>query len=154
MSFPISWQVYFSPTDNICTVLDGLISRAKISILLQIYLLTDPTLVNSLLSAHTRGVKVKVILDSRTRKFSSSKARFLASKGMMVYVDAKHAAMHSKFMILDDFHVVVGSYNYTASANTKNAENILILSDRQLASSYTKNWHEHRKHSYRLYAKV
>ena len=35
----------------------------------------------------------------------------------------------------------------TKAAEEKNAENLLIIHDRKLASLYTKNWQEHAQHS-------
>jgi hypothetical protein len=35
----------------------------------------------------------------------------------------------------------------TKAAEEKDAENLLIIHDRKLASLYTKNWQEHAQHS-------
>jgi phosphatidylserine/phosphatidylglycerophosphate/cardiolipin synthase-like enzyme len=44
--------------------------------------------------------------------------------------------MHHKVLIIDQETVVLGSYNYTKSAETRNDENILIFHDPQLAAQF------------------
>ena len=39
------------------------------------------------------------------------------------------------------------SLNFPQAAKEKNAENLLLIQDKILASKYTKNWQEHAKHS-------
>jgi phosphatidylserine/phosphatidylglycerophosphate/cardiolipin synthase-like enzyme len=42
--------------------------------------------------------------------------------------------------------VITGSYNFTWSAQARNAENLLILRDNPaLAETYLKNWQRHRR---------
>ncbi len=39
------------------------------------------------------------------------------------------------------------SFNFTKAAEEKNAENLLILKNKDLAKMYLANWHKHREHS-------
>ena len=50
-------------------------------------------------------------------------------------------------MIIDERIVVTGSYNFTKSAEVRNAENMLIIDDRALAARYLDNWQRHRRGS-------
>jgi len=50
-------------------------------------------------------------------------------------------------MIIDGETVITGSFNFTKAAEENNAENLLVIKDKKLASLYTKNWQEHAKHS-------
>jgi phosphatidylserine/phosphatidylglycerophosphate/cardiolipin synthase-like enzyme len=43
--------------------------------------------------------------------------------------------------------LITGSFNFTKSAEEKNAENLLVIRDNKLAGQYTKNWQEHDRHS-------
>ena len=45
--------------------------------------------------------------------------------------------MHKKVMIVDGETVVTGSFNYTWSAEHRNAENLLVIHDPTLAAEYT-----------------
>jgi len=49
--------------------------------------------------------------------------------------------MHHKFVVIDfdtpDARVYLGSYNFSASADSKNGENLLLVKDRRVAVAYT-----------------
>ena len=48
---------------------------------------------------------------------------------------------HSKIMVIDGATVITGSFNFTKVAQERNAENVLIIHDRELADRYAANWH-------------
>lgn len=49
--------------------------------------------------------------------------------------------MHNKFMIIDNHIVQTGSFNYTQSADLRNAENSLIVfGNKSLVNKYTQEW--------------
>jgi len=50
-------------------------------------------------------------------------------------------------MVIDQRTVITGSFNFTKAAEEKNAENLLVISDAQLAAQYLKNWRTHAEHS-------
>ena len=52
-------------------------------------------------------------------------------------------------MIIDKQTVITGSFNFTKAAEEKNAENLLIIKSKELASYYLDNWQKHRQHSER-----
>lgn len=143
----LTWSVYFSPkggsTDAIIKELDN----AKISILVQAYSFTSAPIAKALLISHKRGVKVEVILDKsqRTEKYSS--ADFLVNSGVPTKVDATHAIAHNKVMIIDGEIVTNGSFNFTRAAGEKNADNLLMIQNKDLAGRYAENWQKHARHS-------
>ena len=47
--------------------------------------------------------------------------------------------------------MVKGFFNFTKAGEENNAENLLVIRDKELAEQYTKNWKEHSKHSERVY---
>lgn len=48
---------------------------------------------------------------------------------------------------LDGAVVLTGSFNFTKSAESSNAENLLVIRDPKLAARYLTNWEEHKAHS-------
>ena len=50
-----------------------------------------------------------------------------------VLVDQVAGLMHDKVAIVDGMTVATGSYNYSASADGRNAENLLVIHDLALA---------------------
>ena len=43
-------------------------------------------------------------------------------------------------MILDKRRVITGSFNFTNAADTRNAENVLLIDDINVANLYLENW--------------
>ena len=99
------------------------------------------------MEAHRRGVDVRVILDSSQRTEKYSEADFLRNYGLPPLIDAKHAIAHNKIMIIDEHLVITGSFNFTKGAEEKNAENLLVINDPELAKKYIGNWHAHERHA-------
>ena len=60
--------------------------------------------------------------------------------------DGKHAIAHNKLMVIDESIVITGSFNFTNSAETRNAENFLILKSSPLAVRYKEEWLKHWSH--------
>jgi len=140
-------EVYFSPNGGCTEAIVKELNNAKSEILVQAYSFTSKPIAKSLVDAHKRGVKVEVILDKsqRTEKYTS--ATFLANMRIPVYIDAKHAIAHNKIIIIDRGTVITGSFNFTKNAEEKNAENLIIIKSKELASIYINNWLKHKEHS-------
>ena len=56
--------------------------------------------------------------------------------GLDVRLDGNSATMHHKAFIIDNSIVAFGSYNPTASGNTRNDENMLIIHDPGIAQAF------------------
>lgn len=143
----MAWEVYFSPNGKCTDAIITELNRAQNSILVQAYSFTSAPIAKALLNAHKRGVRVEVILDKSQRTQSYSSATFLFNVGIPVKIDAQHSIAHNKVMIIDGESVITGSFNFTKAAEEKNAENLLVIHEKELASLYTKNWKEHADHS-------
>jgi phosphatidylserine/phosphatidylglycerophosphate/cardiolipin synthase-like enzyme len=52
-------------------------------------------------------------------------------------------------MIIDRETVITGSFNFTKAAEEKNAENLLIIRNKETAKVYIENWYKHKEHSER-----
>ncbi len=142
-----SYQVYFSPNGGCTEAIIKELDKAKNTILVQAYLFTSVPIAKGLISAHKRGIKVEALLDKSQRREKYSPADFLANSGIPTKIDSQHNAAHNKIIIIDGETVITGSFNFTKAAEENNAENLLIIHDRKLASLYTKNWQEHFQHS-------
>ena len=140
-------EVYFSPRDGATEAIVREIGQARSEIRVQAYSFTSAPIAEALLKAHTRGIKVEVILDKsqRTQKYSSS--TFLANARIPTYIDAEHAIAHNKIIIIDRSVVITGSFNFTKAAEESNAENLLVIRSKDVAKPYLDNWLRHRDHS-------
>lgn len=147
-SIPIQTaQVYFSPQGGCTDAIVAEISAAQASVRVQAYSFTSPPIAKALVAAKNRGVDVKVILDSSQESERYSSADFLTNSGISVQVDSIHAIAHNKVIVIDGRTVITGSFNFTSSAETKNAENLLVLRSAELSQLYLTNWADHASHS-------
>lgn len=140
-------RVYFSPGGGCTEAVVNALAAAKTSILVQAYSFTSAPIAKALVDAHQRGVKVQVILDKSQRSERYSSADFVAHAGIPTFIDDKHAIAHNKIMVIDGQKVITGSFNFTKSAEEKNAENLLVIGDHAMAACYVQNWENHRQHS-------
>jgi phosphatidylserine/phosphatidylglycerophosphate/cardiolipin synthase-like enzyme len=149
ISLPQNTQVKicFSPNDGCTDAIIKEIELAKGEILVQAYSFTSAPIAKALVIAHKKGVKVQVILDKSQRSAKYTSATFLANANIPTFIDAKHAIAHNKIMIIDRGVVITGSFNFTKAAEEKNAENLLIISSKEMARIYLENWQNHRDHS-------
>ncbi len=67
--------------------------------------------------------------------------------GSATWIDAEHRIAHNKVMVIDGQTVITGSFNFTKSAETGNAENLLVIRSPELAGKYAENWKKHLEHS-------
>ncbi len=131
-------KVFFSPEDDCVRQIRAEINRAQDSIDIAMYYFTSRPLAQALDKALQRGVKVRVCLDEKQRTEKYSKAKFLKSRGITVKFKNGNGVgiMHNKFSIIDNQVVITGSYNWTASADIRNDENLLIIKSKPLAKKY------------------
>jgi phosphatidylserine/phosphatidylglycerophosphate/cardiolipin synthase-like enzyme len=80
-----------------------------------------------LLDAHKRGVEVQVVADKKGNSSQYTAVTFLSNQDVPMRLNGRYAIHHHKFMVIDGKHVETGSFNYSAAAADKNAENALGL---------------------------
>lgn len=141
-------QAAFAPWDNLEELVCDAITNAHRQILVQAYLLTSRKIGAALVEAHRRGVEVRVLLDAGQLDKAVSMAPQLDAAGIPVWLETKYQNAHNKVMVIDagrpDSAVVTGSFNFTWTAQHKNAENLLIVrNDPALAARYALNWERH-----------
>lgn len=136
-----SFDVGFSPNQGgLPLVLQG-INSAKKSIHVAAYSFTSKPIAEALLNASKRGVDVKVIADQKSNSGKYSATTFLANNGVPVRLDGNYPIFHHKFMVIDGISLETGSFNYSAAAASKNAENVLIIwNSPNLAYKYDAEW--------------
>lgn len=136
----------FAPEENPQAVLQDLIADARHSIAVQAYVFTSKPLADALIAAHRRGVQVRILLDARMNRRGNAALQRLLDAHIPLSAQTAFAAAHDKVMILDPqpgqlCAVATGSYNYTWSAQHRNAENLLVLRQNcPLAARYAENW--------------
>jgi phosphatidylserine/phosphatidylglycerophosphate/cardiolipin synthase-like enzyme len=142
-------EVLFTPWDDAEGRLLREIGAARQSIHVQAFLLTSRNIAHTLKAAHERGVRVALLADREmVAKGENSRVPELHAAGIEVRLETRYVSAHNKILLIDAEGetpvVVTGSYNYTYSAQARNAENLLILrGNRTLTQAYLKNWRRH-----------
>jgi phosphatidylserine/phosphatidylglycerophosphate/cardiolipin synthase-like enzyme len=138
-------SVYFSPNGGCTQAIVEEVGKAKKTVLVQAYSFTSDTIAQALVAAKKRGVDVEAILDKTDR---GSAVDIMVDAGIPTYMDPMHAIAHNKVIVIDGQTVLTGSFNFTPSAENRNAENLLVVRDQPIAAKYAANWQTHFKHSH------
>jgi hypothetical protein len=128
--------VSFSRPEDTASILEYWIGKANSTIQLMVMLITHDGLTNALISAHDRGVDVEIIIDSDWEESSGSDFGDILSAGIDIRGDDRSGLMHHKVMIIDGYIIITGSYNWSASAEDTNDENVLILKSQAISQLY------------------
>jgi phosphatidylserine/phosphatidylglycerophosphate/cardiolipin synthase-like enzyme len=128
---------YFSPEDVIDKRLVSLVDSARESVHVLAYSFTLDRLADALINANSKGVKIRGVFDREsTEENQGADFSKLAKARLDVRLDGEPGLMHMKVIIVDGKTVAFGSYNFTASAENRNDENVLIITDPILAGSF------------------
>lgn len=131
----------FTPGQDCMGMIVTAIDGAKAEVLVQAYSFSAKPLISALGRAKVRGVKVRVILDKADERERDSAGSRLIAKRILPQVDTGVASAHNKVMVIDRDTVITGSFNFTAAAQKKNAENVLLIKGHpNVAAAYAKNW--------------
>lgn len=136
-----SFDTGFSPNGNSLNLVIKGIDSAKKSIHVAAYSFTSKPIATALLNASKRGVTIQVVADEKSNSGKYSAVTYLANNGIPVRLDGNYPIFHHKFMVIDSVNLETGSFNYSAAAATKNAENVLVLWNvPQIAQAYDHEW--------------
>lgn len=131
VSVPLTYaeyQVGFSTDGSAERLVMRTINQAKKTLDMATYSFTSIPVVNALLAAKRRGVSVRVLADKKSASNRYSAVTFLANQGIPVRLNGRYAIQHNKFLVIDRQSVQTGSANYTVSAFSRNAENVIVIS--------------------------
>ncbi len=142
-----AFNVCFTPPSGCGSLIAREIQHAKKTIYVQAYSLTSYAIINQLINASIRGVKVRALLDSTNFSERKSVIQDLKNAGIEVIHDKVSGIAHNKVLIIDGHKVVTGSFNFTEAADRRNAENVLLIDDAYVAHQYFMNWINRRRAS-------
>lgn len=142
--FPYSFanvSVCFTPPSKCGNFIVEQIKEAKQSIYIQAYGFTSKKIIDALIEAKNRGVEIEIILDrSNFHKKKQNVIKLLESNQIKIHQDKVAGIAHNKVMIIDNTTVITGSFNFTENADKRNAENVIVLHDSNVAQQYYDNW--------------
>ncbi len=141
-------ECYFSPSDNTTSEIVKAINSADNDLEFGILVFTENSLGTSVLNAHKRGINAQGIIDYV--EYTGNEYDNLVANGVQVldYVNPdgsqwpEGATFHHKYAIIDETDtssdpiLITGSHNWSASAESKNDENTLIIHDATITNLY------------------
>ncbi len=130
-------EVLFAPEDRVAARLTELIGDARTAIRVLAFSFTSDEIAGAMLGRARDGVSLFGVLEStQVRSNTGSQFDGLRQGGGSVRLDANPRNMHHKVILIDGEIVIAGSYNFTASAEKKNDEDVLIIRSSELAEAF------------------
>ena len=137
-------ELYFSPSDGVNNEIVSTIATATVDLYCGMFTFTETTDANDIVSQKTAGATAYAILDKYSSGSYSPYTSILPSglgSDFTGYVSS-NTLYHNKYLIVNpsapcsDPKVLTGSHNWTASADTKNDENTVIVHNDTIANMY------------------
>lgn len=131
------------------------IDDARHSIFLQNERYQDAVIIERLVRAHKRGVKIHVMarpphkLDKEKLTEGVGGLRIMDDVGIKVH-KLKHLKLHAKMLLLDESRVIVGSINLAPGSFDSRRELAIDVHDPEVVKRMTKIVHQDWKHSHPL----
>lgn len=134
-------EVYFSPDDGVALRIINELSKARRSINFLAYSFTSDPIADEILKRSKAGVTVRGVFDE-SQNVSNRGGEYDRFKkaGLDVRIDGISGLLHNKVFIIDEKTVITGSYNFSASAENRNDENIMIIRDPAIAAQYLEHF--------------
>jgi phosphatidylserine/phosphatidylglycerophosphate/cardiolipin synthase-like enzyme len=129
-------KVYFSPNGGCQQAVISEIKKAAQTIDIAMYYLSSGDIARALVQASHKSVRIRIVLDQSQEIEGASKSGYLIKQGLKVRYHLGFGLMHNKFAIIDGKTLITGSFNWTLTAEERNEENLLVLSDQELIEKY------------------
>jgi phosphatidylserine/phosphatidylglycerophosphate/cardiolipin synthase-like enzyme len=138
--------VCFAPGEACLRHIVSRFQAARTSADVCVFTITDDRISRSIVDAHRRGVKLRIISDNEKAHDLGSDIHTFAEAGIAVKVDAFSVPgpgapqlaghMHHKFAVFDGTRLINGSYNWTRGAADVNYENLIDTDDPPLVAAF------------------
>jgi len=125
--------------ENIRNLIRSNIRSTQSDIKIAVAWFTQKELFAEVLESLNRGVHVSMIIIKdfiNCGMYGLPLQRFVDSGGKLHFVSDRSWTMHNKFCLFDGSLVITGSYNWTYSAETRNAENVILTDDSSVCHDY------------------
>jgi phosphatidylserine/phosphatidylglycerophosphate/cardiolipin synthase-like enzyme len=131
----------FSPDDGVLNSLAGVLDSAEQSIYFLAYSFTSNDLGDILREKEEAGLTVRGVMEEeQVNSNQGTEYDRFKQVGLDVRLDGIEGQMHHKVFIIDEKIVVLGSYNFSQSAEERNDENILIVYNQAIAGEFLKEF--------------
>jgi phosphatidylserine/phosphatidylglycerophosphate/cardiolipin synthase-like enzyme len=131
-------EILFSPNGGAAARILELIQNAQSSINFMAYSFTSNDIGDAIIARSQAGVSVEGVMDDgQVKSNEGTEYDPFQQAGLDVRLDGNETGlMHHKVIIIDRQIVITGSYNFTASAEESNDENIVVIFSTVVAEKY------------------
>ena len=129
-------EVWFSPDDGVRARIVELINAAQYSVHFLAYSFTSNEISDAITARAEAGLVVQGVLDEGQLDNPGGEFARMLAAGLDVSLDGNPDRMHHKVIVIDGKVVITGSYNFSASAEERNDENVVILFSEEIARVY------------------
>jgi phosphatidylserine/phosphatidylglycerophosphate/cardiolipin synthase-like enzyme len=130
-------QVYYASEDQVLPALIATVNSAKRTLRFMNFSFTDYDTAKAIIDRAGAGVGVQGIFETTGSQTDASELKTLFCAGISARQDGNKYILHHKVFIVDNTTVVTGSFNISSNATKSNDENLVIISDPDLAAQYT-----------------
>lgn len=130
-------DIYFSPDDGVLNALVNLLNSAKESIYFLTFSFTSNELGDIIRAKDEAGLTIAGVMDEeQIASNQGTEYDPFKQAGIDVRIDGNAGQMHHKVFIVDEKIVVLGSYNFSQSAELRNDENLIIVYNPIIAKQF------------------
>ena len=127
----------FSPEEDCFDFILNELSKTKKTVYIAMFAFSDNRIAHYLKVLTSKRVKVFVLADKDWNLSSIYSDTDEMSRYTSVRLDVSQALLHEKFIIIDEKVLLTGSYNYTASAQTRNDEFVFKTRNSTIVNRFT-----------------
>lgn len=131
-----SLECYFAPEDGVEEKVVAKIAEARQQIAFLAFVFTSGPIAEMMGERLTAGAKVRGVIEKRSAGSNYSRHKSLNELGAEIYIDGNPNTMHHKVIVVDGQLVMTGSYNFSASAEEKNDENLIMIHSPEIATMF------------------
>jgi phosphatidylserine/phosphatidylglycerophosphate/cardiolipin synthase-like enzyme len=136
-------ESYFASEERVAPTIAAAIATAREEILFLAFSFTEEQIGEALLARARAGIPVRGVFETTGADSPFSYYGRLLSAGLpnlQVQKDGNSRLMHHKVLIVDRELVVFGSFNFSASANESNDENVVMVYDPEFAAYFVEEF--------------
>ncbi len=132
-------RTFFSPKGGGTEAILDVVNRAKKDISFMTFSFTDKNIAGAMIAKKQAGLRVEGVYDQCLGYGKYSTYHMMRQNKVYTRMDGNEALLHHKVILVDDT-VITGSFNFSASADKSNNENMLIIEDRNVANAYKQEY--------------
>jgi phosphatidylserine/phosphatidylglycerophosphate/cardiolipin synthase-like enzyme len=122
-------ETYFATRDRLGRQVVDRLRQAQRSIHFLAFSFTHDEIGAAMRERKTGGLDVRGVFEATGSNTAASEYGSLRAAGLEVYQDANPYWMHHKVIVVDQRVTLFGSFNFSASADEENDENLLVVED-------------------------